>query len=251
MRTLGLPYTPADRMTSFAASKISGSVLLPSRYSTPTAVDPSMSTLLTVTSCITCKFSLHAPASHHGVCLTVGAKLYSLLTYGTDCVTKERRPPLLHIYWYQHPRVFLAAALVLVCNMNSRGGTPSGPITGRRYAYAESYLLPASSTIDSASHTPSMGSPCSTYKPCIAASEKENLLMHPRELVTLWAVSEKAAFLEWDRNAHLGVVHKRTASLHIGLQPLIKVRHLEALRLRPCHGLRLHLLIQAVRSSLI
>jgi hypothetical protein len=37
-------------------------------------------------------------------------------------------------------------------------------------------------------------------------------MMHPREfLFILWAVSEKAAFLEWDRNAYLGIVHKHTA----------------------------------------
>jgi hypothetical protein len=112
MRILGLPYTPADRMTSFAASKISGSVLLPSRYSTPTAVEPSMITLLTVTSWITCKLSLHAPAPHYGLCLTVCAVLHSLLLYGTDAVCKMRRPRLLHIKWYQHPHVLLAAAIV-------------------------------------------------------------------------------------------------------------------------------------------
>jgi hypothetical protein len=40
MRILELPNTPADRIISFAASKIFGSALLPSRYSTPTALGP-------------------------------------------------------------------------------------------------------------------------------------------------------------------------------------------------------------------
>lgn len=65
MRIFGLPNTPADKITSLLTSSTSGSELLPTRYSTPTAVEPSRMILLAVASWITSRLLAHAPVPQH------------------------------------------------------------------------------------------------------------------------------------------------------------------------------------------